>query len=608
MIVITIDTLRADRVTPQVAPALARLAGESVAFDTAITVAPLTLPAHASLLTAAYPPIHGVRDNAVFSLPAGTPTYASALRDRGYATAAFVSAIVLDSRFGLGAGFDTYDDEIGDAPERHAPDTLARAREWITTKAAGKPFFVWVHLFEPHAPYLTGSYESEVTAVDRALDGFFGTLRERGLWDDLVLSVTADHGESLGEHGEKTHGFFVYDSTLRIPWLLKSPGLTPRRYAHQVRIVDVMPTMASLAGAGAGALDAADGVDLRPLIASGESPRVEAYADTWLPRDQFQWSDLRTIRTEQLKYIAAPRPELYDLAADPGEQHNVIADRADDAARLRRILDAIDRRGVRPGSDRGRTGVRPGSERSGTDAAVDEKLRALGYIGYAPAVPVSSSAALADPKDKLEVYTRAMDALELSEAGKAKDAVATLDAATRLDPNVAQVHYLKGSVLGTEGRYADAAAALEKAVALSPRFVLARFKLALAYVRLSRLDRAEEILRSVIADEPRNFRALHNLAAIAYSRGDLAAAEKLERQALAIDSEYFEAWNTLGAIFVVSKRTGEALDALSTAVKLNPSSGQAHYNLALAQRAGGQVRAAEENAAKACTLDRRYCK
>jgi choline-sulfatase len=597
MIVITVDTLRADHVTPQVAPALANLARESVAFDQAITVAPLTLPSHTSLFTASYPPVHGVRDNAIYSLPAGTATYASKLRERGYATAAFVSAVVLDKRFGLDAGFDRYDDEISGSPERHAAETLTRARDWLATNAvAGRPFFVWIHLFEPHAPYLAGSYAAEVTAVDRELDKFFSMLRERGLWNDLVLSVTSDHGESLGEHGEKTHGFFVYDSTLHIPWLLKARGLRARRFPHQVRIVDVMPTMVSLAGAGAEALAGSDGVDLQRFIEGGNTPQLEAYADTMLPRHQFQWSDLRAIRNGALKYIAAPRPELYDVVADPGEQRNLIAERRGDAERLRKILEAIERRGS-------------GAQRNAaTDASLEEKFKALGYIGYAPAAPAVDNATLADPKDKLDVYMRAMTALEESENDKPEDALATLNAAERLDPNVAQIHYLKGSILGTEERYRDAAAALERAVTINPRFVLARFKLALAYVRLSRLDRAEEILRGVIADEPRNFRALHNLAAIAYSRGDLAAAERLERQALAIDSDYFEAWNTLGAIFVVAKRPGDALDALNTAVRLNPASGQAHYNLALALRAGGQPRAAEASAAKACTLDRRYCK
>ncbi len=596
MMLITIDTLRADHLTAQVAPALSRVAGESVTFDAAITVTPLTLPSHASLLTANYPPAHGVHDNTIYSLPRSTPTYAAMLRNRGYATAAFVSAVVLDRRYGLDAGFDTYDDDMRGAPERAASDTMARARQWLASHAGTRPVFVWVHLFEPHAPYLAGGYAAEVTAVDREIDIFFTALREQKLWDDLVLGVTSDHGESLGEHGETTHGFFVYDSTLRIPWILKAPGLRPRRFPHQVRIVDVMPTMAGLAGAGVPVPSNADGMDLGPFLERDGSPGLEAYAETFLPRDQFQWSELRSVRTERLKYIEAPRPELYDLVTDPSESRNVIAERRSEADRIRKILAAIERR---------RTAA-PRHEPA--NPVLEEKFMALGYIGYAPAAGAVAQGQRPDPKDKLDVYALTMSALELSETDKPAEALAALDRAERLDPDVTQVHYLKGAILGAQERYAEAAKALERTVSLNPRYVTARLKLALAYIRLARPDRAEAMLRTVLADEPRNVRAYHDLAAIAYSRGDLATAEQLERQAIAIDGDYFEAWNTLGAIYVIAKRPGDALQALNTAVRLNPSSGQAHHNLALALRASGQARAAETAAAKACTLDRRFCR
>jgi choline-sulfatase len=593
IVLITVDTLRADHVSAQRSPALDRLAREGLSFDNAVTVSPLTLPSHASLLTANYPPAHGVHDNTIYSLPRESVSYATLLRGRGYATAAFVSAIVLDKRYGLDAGFDAYDGDLGGAPERHASETLGRAQAWIASHADG-PFFVWVHLFEPHAPYLAGSYAAEVLAVDRALDGFLGFLRQQPFWQQLVLSVTSDHGESLGEHGEATHGFFVYDATVRIPWILRAPDLAPGRFRPQVRVVDVMPTMTSLAAANVPAPAGVDGVDLSSFVRRDAAPALEAYAETYLPRNQFQWSELRAIRTERMKYIAAPKPELFDLASDPGETRNLLPGRSAEGERFARILQALESR-------------RTQAPRAASDPVVEEKFMALGYIGFSPEARTPRSA-LPDPKDKVEVYRLAMDALELSERGQPGKALDALARAERLDPDVTQVHYIKGSVLGTEQRYAEAAAALERTIALNPRHVTARFKLALAYIRLQRLDRAESILRTVIADEPRNARAVHNLAAIAYSRGDLAAAEKLEREAIEIDPSYFEAWNTLGAIHIVGKRPGEALDALNRAVRLNPSSGQAQYNLALALRAGGQAAAAAAAAAKACELDRRYCR
>lgn len=660
VIVITIDTLRADHVTAAHAPALDRLARESIAFDTAISVGPLTLPAHASLLTGLYPTRHGVRDNDIFSLPAGMPTYPAWFKTRGYDTGAFVSAIVLDRRFGLDAGFDRYDDAIGDSPERAARETLQRAEAWLADRAADRPdartaagaaaaagstgqndpsgqsgavaqagaprpFFLWIHLFEPHAPYRTGDYAGEVRQVDQELERFFATLRARGLWDDALLSVTADHGESLGEHGEQTHGFFVYDSTIRIPWILKAPGLAARRIASQVRLVDVLPTMAALSGAAGqsaagqgaasqGAAGAAgkgtaevppipdvDGVNLAPYLTDGRLPELEAYSETFLPRNQFNWSELRALRMPAAKYIAAPKPELYLLPEDPAEARNRVADRRDTAAPMQDILTRLSAR--QPAAPTTRAA-------EGAGGSVDlEKFLALGYLGHAPqATAAAAGAVLPDPKDKLALYRLVMSALELSEAGKPDAALDALRQAQRLDASVTQVHYLAGVILGGQQRYAEAAAALERAVALNPRHVVARFKLALAYVRLGQADRAEQALHTVLRDEPRNVRALHNLAAIAYTRGDVRRTEELERQALAIDRNYFEAWNTLGAVYIVSGRTADALDALATATRLNPTSGQALYNLALAQRASGDTTAAAATAQRACALDPRYCR
>ena len=597
MIVVTIDTLRADHVNAAVTPALDRLARESVTFDRAVTIAPVTLPAHASLFTGMFPPAHGVRDNQIFSLARDAATYPAWLKARGYATGAFVSAIVLDRRYGLNNGFDTYDDEMNSASERSARETLDRAERWVG--AARQPFFLWIHLFEPHAPYVAGSYAAEVTAVDTELDRFFNALRGRGIWDNLVVSVTSDHGESLGEHGESTHGYFVYDATVRIPWILKAPGVKARQFGHQVRIVDVLPTMIALSGAapaGESLPGDVDGVNLVPFLDTGDSPRLEAYAESWLPRHQFNWSELKAIRTERFKYIEAPEPELYDLTADRSEKANALSANQDTATAMKSTLAAIER--AHP---------QAGAVRRDVDPVMAEKFMALGYIGSAGDSGRGSTQRLADPKRKIDVYELTMSAYELAGRNKPEEAIGALRRAEKIDPNVTQVHYLIGTILGTQHRYAEAAAALERASALNPRFVPARFKLALAYLRLGQHDRAEKDLRAVLENEPRNVGAIHNLAAIAYSRGDVRRAEELERQVISIDANYYDAWNTLGAIYVVSKRPVEAIEALNTAIRLNPSSGQAHYNLALALRANGEADRASDAARKACSLDPRFC-
>lgn len=597
LLVITIDTLRPDHVTAAVAPALTRLAAEAVVFDNAISVGPLTLPGHASLLTGQFPPQHGVRDNHLYALDPAIPTYTSLLKSRGYATAAFVSAVVLDRRYGLAPGFDTYDDAVaGDTPERGAVATLGAAMSWLDRRTAtDTPFFVWVHLFEPHAPYLTGTYAGEVSAADRELGGFFETLRTRGLWDDLVVSVTSDHGESLGEHGEDTHGYFVYDSTIRIPWILKAPALAAGRFVPQVRLVDVLPTMIALAEtapADTPGLTAVEGRDLSGDIRGARDPGLTAYAETLLPLHQFNWSELAAIRTPDLKFIEAPDPELYRLRDDPAETHNIVALEPALAERMRRAVPTVSRAAAR---------------RAQVDAVQADRLLSLGYLGHAYTAPAPAGTRRADPKSRLAVYQLVMSALTLSETGRPAEALDALTQAERQEPDLVQVHYLKGVILGGQERYREAAAALERTVALSPTHLIARFKLALAYLRLGDHTRAEGILQAVVADEPRNMRAYQNLAAIAYSRGDLTRAEQMARRALEIDASYFDAWNTLGATYLMMRRPADAIEVLSKAVALRPESGQAHHNLALAHQAQGDARAAAEARARACQLDARFC-
>jgi arylsulfatase A-like enzyme/cytochrome c-type biogenesis protein CcmH/NrfG len=600
IVLVTIDTLRADHVTAAIAPSLARLAAGAVVFDTAISVGPLTLPGHASLLTGQFPPVHGVRDNHVSSLDPGTPTYTAQLKARGYDTAAFVSAVVLHRRYGLAAQFDEYDDAIaGESPERGAADTLARAERWLASRADAdrRPFFLWIHLFEPHAPYLTGSYAGEVTAVDRELGRFFEALRLRGLWDDIVLSVTSDHGESLGEHGEDTHGFFIYDSTIRIPWILKAPGLTPGRFAPQVRIVDVMPSMVALAETGAAETTGSrpiEGRDLSSSLRSMTDPELSAYVETLLPKHQFNWSELSGLRTPAAKYIHAPIPELYRLRDDPGETRNLAAVEPELTSRMQRIVAAAATHAA-------------GSRRARTNTADTEKLMSLGYLGGAHAASAATGLQRADPKSKLEIYQLVMSSLTLSESGRAEAALAALARAERLEPGLTQVHYLKGVILGGQERYREAAAALERAIALDPQHVLARFKLALAYLRVGDNPRAETVLNAVIADEPDNMRAYQNLAALAYARGDLARAEAMSRRAIEIDPGYYDAWNTLGAVYLVLKRPDDAMQALERALAIRPASAQAHHNLSLAHQARGDAHAATAASRAACQLDRAFC-
>jgi choline-sulfatase len=597
IVLVTIDTLRADAIGAGT-PALERLRAESLDFAQAVTVAPLTLPAHASLFTGLFPPAHGVRDNHIFALAQDLPSYTEMVRASGYATGAFVSSIVLAKRYGLARGFDEYDDQV-EGPERAGAETVERATAWLNR--VREPFFLWVHLFEPHAPYKAGSYAADVTEADRQTGRLLDALRARGMWDRTVVSITSDHGEALGDHGEATHGFFLYDSTLRIPWLLRAPGLAPGRYPHQVRIVDIMPTTTAIAGARGGggggpvvAVTALDGIDVGQHVAGQTDPNLEGYAETLLPRHQFNWSALRALRTPRFKYIEAPRPELYDLEKDPAERVNSAAGAGERAAAATRALGAIERRGRR--ATRG----------PAADPALSDAFLSLGYIGYAPPA-AGGEATRPDPKDRLGVYLLVMRAIEESERGDRARALATLMDAAQQDPDVAQTHFLAGTILGQEGRFREAAAALERTLAINPRYTAARFKLALAKLRLGDHAAAERELDIVLREDPNDVRAIHNLAAVAYSRGDLSRAETLERRAVKLDAGYFAAWNTLGAIHIVRREAGPALDALKRATSLEPKNGQAFANLAMAYKLAGDDQNAAAARSRACTLDRRYC-
>src|SRR5262245_34928355 len=382
VLLVTVDTLRPDALGwvagRNATPAIDALARESFRFKAARSPPPLPLPAHTSLLTALEPPRHGVRDNGQV-LGAEPRTLAEAFRGRGYRTGAVVSGYPLRSLFGLDRGFESYDDRLpveGDEwRERPAPETTEAALAWVRGRL--RPWFLWVHYYDPHDPYTPperlrrpgprGAYDGEVALVDEAIGRLREGLARAGSPSRLLTVLTADHGESLGEHGEDTHGFFVYESTLQVPLLVHFPGrVRPGESPLPARLVDVAPTILELAAATPFA--DVDGVSLGPLLAGKTLVLPPAYAETYQPFLGYGWAPLFSLLAGDWKLVDAPRRELYDLRRDPGESDNRVAAAPDEAKRLLGLLDA----------SRGAKG--PQAERP-QDPEAAERLRALGYVG-----------------------------------------------------------------------------------------------------------------------------------------------------------------------------------------------------------------------------------
>ena len=405
VVIITLDTTRVDRLSPYgymdvSMPALERLAREATVFNQAVSVSPLTLPAHASVFTGRLPPQHGVRDNADRPLAAAQTTLAEVFKAHGFRTAAFVGAAVLDRERGLAQGFDVYsgvatgDVRAGVMPERPASQVIDDATRWLAA-AEGSPLFLWAHLYDPHYPYqppepfrsgAPNGYVGELAFADSQVGRLLAALDAGGLRDNTVVVVVGDHGESLGEHGERDHGIFLYESAVRVPLMIRMPGVLSRRVSEVVRITDIMPTVLELAGIAA---PAGDGVSLVTLMSGRQGLDLEAYSESLYPQ-RFGWSALYALRDSRYKFIDAPKPELYDLARDPFEERNIVLERPAVAAAMKRRLAEL-------ASNTSPDGVGDGGAPSPETRA---RLAALGYVA-GPKVRPATGGQLPDPKDCL---------------------------------------------------------------------------------------------------------------------------------------------------------------------------------------------------------------
>jgi choline-sulfatase len=519
VLLITVDTLRADRVgaygdAAARTPHIDALARAGVVFESAFSSSPITLPSHTTLMTGLVPPSHGVRGNGSFRLGSGPRTLAEALRARGLRTAAFVGAFPLDHRFGLARGFDQYDDALERAPglhfefpERRADKVVEPARAWLAITSG--PVFAWVHVYDPHAPYdpppaFRGEdpYRGEIAFVDAALGPLLAA------WDarpgPSLVVLTADHGEAFGEHGEESHSLFVYDTTLHVPLIFRGTGLPSGvRIAGAAGLVDVAATVADLAGVA----ETLPGSSLRPLWTTPHPSAIVSplYAETLAPAQDFGWSDLRAWRVGRHKYIRAPRPELYDLLTDPGEEHDLAAREPERVASMEAALEAA----LAANGER--------DSKQALDPETAERLRALGYV-QSPGGRGSG----ADPKDKVLV-ARAIARAAGPFQGPA-DVARAYRAIAALDPENPLVNFRLADALLRADRSAEAIPVFVKVVAGGARSADPFVGLATAYARTGRLNDAKRALEKALVVDPTSGQVRYNLGEIARGRGDREGA------------------------------------------------------------------------------------
>ena len=535
IVVISIDTLRADRVGaygygPARTPVLDALAADGVLFENAYAHSPQTLPSHTSLLSGRLPFEHGVRDNIGFSVKPDERMLPHHLKERGYATGGFVSSYVLRRQVGMGGGFDTYNDlmppaapdqPLGDL-QRPGVDTARAALAWMGGLTSPK-FFLFFHIYEPHTPYVP-SYDADVQQADVVTGQVIAQLRASGLYDSATIVVLSDHGEGLGDHGEEEHGIFLYRETIRVPLIVKLPGnrAAGRRVKTAVQHIDLLPTMLALAGGSDVRAPEGRGRSLMPVLeGDGTLAPATIYAEALSPRYHYGWSELYALTDDRYRLIRAPRDELFDLEQDPGEKHSIAADRPQVRAAMRGALDAMI------------AGAQIAAP-SAVSAADREKLAALGYVGTQSAAPLTTPGdALPDPKDKVGVLAAYRRASSLASAGRLEDAAAAYRDLLRADPRMSDVRLQLAGIYEKLGRPEDALAAYKDAITRNPSDGAALTGAAATLVQLRRFDEARAHAELAAAVSPAIAHEL--LARLAVQRGDAAAARRHAK--LAFDAD-----------------------------------------------------------------------
>jgi arylsulfatase A-like enzyme/Flp pilus assembly protein TadD len=659
VVLIVVDTLRADRLSCYgynniETPSIDALARDGILFDQAIAQVPLTWPSHAAIFTGTYPFHNGVQDFTGQPLGDNFRTLAQSLKAHGYATGAVVSSFVLDRSWGLGRGFDFYQDSFAGLEfvqkdialvDRRAEESVDEALGWLEG-VDQSPFFLWLHLFDPHSAYdppepfrsryRQRPYDGEVAYVDSQVARLLDRLKDKGLYDDTIIVFLSDHGESLGEHGENEHGFFVYNSTLRVPLIIKPPSdspLRPRRIAAPVETISVAPTILQLAAIQDPIHNQFQARSLVALMSHGQAREGRAaYGETFYPFSSFGWSPLRGLQTARYHYIEAPEPELYDLQADAQEKKNLAGQEKKVAAALKGQLLELVGRYPAPMRDEAGSNLTPEET---------EKLRALGYVAYrAPIHGSFDPEQLSDPKRKLREFNAILQATGAFSVGDYATGSALLKKVQKTEPELYLVYFLSGKAASMQGDWGTARKEFEKTLELNPNFDQAMMGLARALHRQGESIKAKQWLRQALAINPRNFRAWYELARVQAKDSPASAMASLEKTlaiqpnfALAFrergllrmkEQQYAAAsrdlekavelgmddpttYNYLGISYSRTNRLELAVSSYQRALAADPDLAEAHLNLAYAYHRLGQTAEARQEYVTACRLEKKLC-
>ncbi len=615
VVLITIDTLRADHLGcygyKQIkTPNIDGLAADGARFSRAFTPVPVTLPAHSAMLTGTYPMFSGVHDFAANRLSTRQATLATILKQAGYSTGAVVASAVLDSRFGLNNGFDFYYDHFDfsrleeanlDQMERPGNVVADLALDWLG-KNAQKKFFLWMHLYDPHYPYnppepfrreyATHPYDGEIAFADEQVGRLLRFLKAKGLYRNTVIVLAGDHGESLGEHGEKTHGFFIYNATLHVPLIVHLPGESASTIvSDSVSLIDIMPTV--LGAVGLQIPSTVQGQSLLPVMRGKSADRDRTlYNESFLARIHFNWSELRGAENVRYHFIDAPKAELYDLASDPGELRNLLADKKAVSEEMRAKL---------AGLIRDYSAGKEMAEKTGLDPALMERLKSLGYAGFSGggSDPTISDRSLPDPKDRIAVYELISDAIADSQHGRYSESIAKLNEAMKTEQQSVAIHYLQGLNYYRSKMFPEAVEELQKVVQLSPDYSLAVFNLGMAQAHAGQIDSAIETLKRALQLDGSNFEAAYNLGAAYIQKRDLQSAAAAFRQSIAINPNLARTHRALGETLLYLDQVDEAIVELRRAVELAPAEPSVHESLAKALAAKGLTAEADEEMRRA---------